>query len=276
MALFKKKKEEFYLKNPKGNTLNGQQYFGISLGLIIGEQNGFYVDSLEPGSNTVYPLKQMMQNNWRIFDRNSALACIERIMNGKHSRHLFNRLLDICIAQGDFTEAEKIDFTGTEFEIEIQEIEEEDDENEDDCEDEEENEENEDDCEDEENYQPNWIAVLPNLQNLEEIMNLEDGQEWLAGDFDIHADAWDFGRIIFVCRAAFSLGYISEDEAWQYIDNVTDMAKKLYTNWEDYATSYLLGRAMWCGDDDGGWEDVMAFASGGLYDKQSPWKKLKW
>jgi hypothetical protein len=260
MGLFKSKKEEYYFKNPKGSILNEQQYFGISLGLIIGEQNSLYIDSLETGTETTYPLKQMLQNNWRIFERTSALDWLERTMDGKNSRLLYNRLLDICISHGDFSEAEKIDFAGTEFELQVQN----DDDDDDDAD------------ESEESYQQNYLEILPYLQNLEEIMDLDDGQEWLDGDFAIHADAWDFGRIVFISRVAYSLGYITENEAWSYIYKVTDMAQKLYNNWEDYATSYLLGRAMWCGDDSGGWEDVMAFAADGLYNKHSPWKKLKW
>jgi hypothetical protein len=232
------KEEEYYLKNPKGNNLTERQLFGISLGLIIGEQNGLYIDSLEMGDQTSNPQKQMMQQYWNISDRETALEWLDNRSGEGGHRHLFNQLLDICIEQ-DCTEAKLIDFAGTAFE---------------------------DSAED----------VLPYLVNLEEILQLENGQDWLEGDFDVHADAWDFGRIVFVGRVCYSLGYLYEHEAWAYIDKALRMAEKIYDNWEDYATSYLLGRAMWTGDDDGGWENVMVFAADALYDKKSPWKKLNW
>ncbi len=249
--------EEYYIKNPKKETLTEQQLFGISLGLIIAEQNGAYVDSLDTGK-TDYPQKQMMQKNWRISGREDALAFLEARISEGH-RKLFNRLLEIYMAQG-CPDASQVDFSGTEFEITEQPK----------------NDYSSDD--DEQEYQPTWMDVIESLENLDEIYELEEGKAWfgdLEDDFKVGTDAWDFGRIVFASRICYTLGYITENEAWHYIELISKMAKQKFTNWDNYATSYVLGRAMWCGDD-GEWETVAGFAADALDAKQSPWPKLKW
>ena len=265
MGLFSRNKKQdsdkYYIKNlEKKRTLTNEELFGISLSLIIAEQNGAYVDSLEVGK-TDYPQKQMMQRNWRIYDRDTAIDFIKSRMREGH-RKLFNRLLEIYIQQ-DCVDAVYIDFAGTEFEIK-------------------ENLENldyEDEGEDEtDDYTLNWQDVIDYLENLDAVYELDDANAWfgdMEDDLKVGTDAWDFGRIVFVVRVCYTLGYISENEAWVCIDQIVKMAKQKFDNWDSYATSYMLGRAMWMGDD-GDWERIAGFAGDALDAKQSPWPKLKW
>lgn len=259
MGLFdrnkKQKEEQYYIKNPdKKINLTNDELFAISLSLIIAEQNGAYVDSLKTGK-TDFPQKQMMQKNWGIYDRDNAIDFMESRMQEGH-RRLFNRLLEIYIAQ-DCVDAVHIDFTGTEFEIKASD-------------------EDEDDYNDD--YTLDWQDVVGYLENLDAVYELDDANAWFGDmekDLIIGTDAWDFGRIVFVARVCYTLGYISEGEAWKYINQLTQMAKQKFTNWDSYATSYMLGRAMWSGND-GEWETVAGFAGDALDAKQSPWTKLKW
>lgn len=259
MGLFsrnkKQREEQYYIKNPdKKRDITSDELFGISLSLVIAEQNGAYVDSLDVGK-TDFPQKQMMQRNWRISNGEDAIAFMESRMEEGH-RKLFNRLLEIYIEQ-DCVDAVHIDFSGTEFESR----------------------EDEDDFEDEtEKDHPDWEAVIGFLENLDEIYELDEGNAWFGDmeeDLIIGTDAWDFGRIVFVARVCYTLGYITENQAWNYINKIVGLAKRKFNNWEDYATSYMLGRAMWSGDD-GEWETVAGFAADALDAKKSPWKKLKW
>ena len=265
MGLFSRNKkqddEKYYIKNPeKKRTLTNEELFGISLSLIIAEQNGAYVDSLEVG-DTDFPQKQMMQRNWRIYDSDSAIDFMESRMHEGH-RKLFNRLLEIYIQQ-DCVDAVHIDFTGTEFESKKYD---------EDFDDEDEGEGETDD------YALDWQDVIIYLENLDAVYELDDANAWfgdMEDDLVVGTDAWDFGRIVFVARVCYTLGYISESEAWMYINKMVKMARQKFDNWDSYATSYVLGRAMWSGDD-GDWERVAGFAGDALDAKQSPWPKLKW
>lgn len=246
--------EEYYIKNPKKQILTEHQQFGIALGLIQSERLGAYVDSLDVGK-TDYPQKQLLGKDWGITDKESATELLDRISSVGH-RKLYNRLLEIYIAQ-DCVEAAKIDFTGTEFEDKNTVYDEE---------------------QDEEMYQQTWEDVIIHLENLDEVYELEDAGPWfgdLEDDFKVGTDAWDIGRVVFISRVCYTLGYISENEAWSYIEKMIILAKQKFKNWERYATSYVLGRAMW-GGDNGDWEEVAGFAGDALEEKQSPWTKLKW
>ena len=263
MGLFSRNKkqedEKYYIKNPdKKRDLTEEELFGISLSLIVAEQNGAYMDSLETGK-THYPLKQTIQEHWGIYNRDNAMEFMEnRIQEGR--RKLFNRLLEIYIAQ-DCVDAEYIDFTGTEFEIKESDV-------------------DPDDDEEEADYVLTWQDVVGYLENLDKVYELDDANAWFGDmekDLIIGTDAWDFSGIVFIARVSYTLGYITESEAWKYINHTTKMAKRKFTNWDSYATSYMLGRAMLMGDD-GKWENVAGFGGDALNKKQSqsPWIKLKW
>ncbi len=252
--------EKFYISNTeKTRALTNEELFGISLSLIIAEQNGAYVDSLDVGK-TDFPQKQMMQRNWNIYHSGDALEFLERRIEEGH-RELFNRLLDIYIEQ-DCVDAVQIDFSGTEFET--RDYDEEDD--------------DEDEAEGDEYEYLDWQYVVGHLENLDAVYELDDANAWIgdmADDLKIGTDAWDFGRMVFVARVCYSLGYLTEEQAWMYINRIVELAKKKFDNWESYATSYLIGRAMWSGND-GEWETVAGFAADALDAKDSPWPKLNW
>ncbi len=57
--------------------------------------------------------------------------------------------------------------------------------------------------------------------------------------------AWDYGRLISVARWSYTLGWISEQEAWEYIMPATQALQKEYSSWKEYGEQYLLGRAYW-------------------------------
>lgn len=56
--------------------------------------------------------------------------------------------------------------------------------------------------------------------------------------------AWDTGRAVNVAKWSFWAGYLTEDEAWSYIMQTSDIAKKKGVDWAEYTVSFLLGRAM--------------------------------
>ena len=126
---------------------------------------------------------------------------------------------------------------------------------------------------------PNYEYIVEYFDNVNEVLQMDEGKLWFPDfrkDFLIKCDAWDIGRMVFVSRTCYTIAYITEDEAWQYINYVKDLARKSFTNWHDYAKSYLLGRALWGGnnyDDFDVFSDVTEFL---LEDEDSPWVEHDW
>ena len=85
--------------------------------------------------------------------------------------------------------------------------------------------------------------------------------------------AWDMGRLVLVTRCCFDAGYISDEEAWRYILNARQTSKEQYTSWDDFASGYVIGRAMWSGNNIS-LTGIISITQGLLADDESPWKQV--
>lgn len=56
--------------------------------------------------------------------------------------------------------------------------------------------------------------------------------------------AWDLDRAVNIARWSYILGYISEEEAWGYIERAADAASNVFQSWKDYFISFAFGRAL--------------------------------
>ncbi len=231
---------ECYLRNPQSTHLDQEQLFGLCLWLVIAEPHWAYWDSLDTG-NTYYDEKIILWKWWEIHDTKSAKETIEWLLAGGHA-DLFNRLLEMNREQG-WVYTEDLDFSDSDFDDDVDEEE---------------------------------LRVY--FENLFEVFELENAGYFfddLGERYEIWADAWDLGRAIFLSRVCYSLGYLRSDEAWWYIEQIQIIAREQFTNWRDYVTSYLVGRAMWWGDN-GTWENVSSHAIHALDRSESPLRKISW
>lgn len=85
--------------------------------------------------------------------------------------------------------------------------------------------------------------------------------------------AWDYCRLVNLVSQCYSAGYISEEEAWQYIMPAAQALQKTFSSWEEMANNFLLGREYWCETRDPGMEAVVKYL---LTNPDSPWKKYPW
>lgn len=85
--------------------------------------------------------------------------------------------------------------------------------------------------------------------------------------------AWDLGRMVMVTRCCFDCGYLSEAEAWAYIEGALEACRAVYADWEELARGYVFGRAMWSGPNIT-LEGILQIADGLLHDEQSPWQSV--
>ncbi len=98
--------------------------------------------------------------------------------------------------------------------------------------------------------QEDYDKAVEQLHNLEECYDelLECGTITCREDLLRYGvTGWDAGRLNFMARACYDMKYISEAEAWHYIDRAYEMAHDRFSSWHDLAMSYVIGRALWGG-----------------------------
>ncbi|MGX7418220.1 DUF1266 domain-containing protein [Carnobacterium gallinarum] len=59
---------------------------------------------------------------------------------------------------------------------------------------------------------------------------------------------WDYIRGVSVAKNCYNLGYLNEEEAWQYIISFGKNVKNEFSSWEELAISFLIGRYIWSED----------------------------
>ena len=85
----------------------------------------------------------------------------------------------------------------------------------------------------------------------------------------------DAGRICFLARACCEMGYITDGDAWKYIDSAYNMAHSTFPSWKDMAMSYVISRSLWGGKN--AYNSVMKDTADELLTHEnSPWKKYAW
>jgi hypothetical protein len=86
--------------------------------------------------------------------------------------------------------------------------------------------------------------------------------------------AWDWGRAVQVVRWAVSAGYLSDAEAWEWLDDVAERTSRAYGSWEEFAAQYALGAAFW--HQLGNEGDETAFAGATRWALKKRWSRLSW
>ena len=84
--------------------------------------------------------------------------------------------------------------------------------------------------------------------------------------------AWDYGRTGYIARYVVQLGYLTEAEAWPYVEHAATQARLDYGSWREFVAAYILGRALGYGDSSGHIFKVLEFL---LEDEASPFNRLK-
>lgn len=87
--------------------------------------------------------------------------------------------------------------------------------------------------------------------------------------------AWDLVRAVNVARWAFLCGYMAESEMWRIAQTVADKAKETFASWEEYGSSFAVGRGVWRGDTED-YETADEVVSTLLEDEASPWTQTEW
>lgn len=89
--------------------------------------------------------------------------------------------------------------------------------------------------------------------------------------------AWDYSRLIFLCRWGYMCGYIDEEEAWTIITEIAKMLQKQFDSWDDLGRNYIIGRQFWFYEEmqEEGYKFEDAYQR--LLDMpSSPWNTYPW
>ena len=80
-----------------------------------------------------------------------------------------------------------------------------------------------------------------NYQDLRRIILLWKMEGWLQTSPRSIA-GWDWARVIALVRWGYDVGYLSEQEAWPYIERASSWVMQNFASWNQYAENYIYGR----------------------------------
>lgn len=82
--------------------------------------------------------------------------------------------------------------------------------------------------------------------------------------------AWDYDRLVTVARWCYGAEYITEEEAWAYINEAATRGTGDYTSWRTYFAGVMYGRVIWSEDStftDGDIADELLEDSSSIYNQ---------
>lgn len=213
------------------NALNGYLLDHLLVGSMYAEQQSAYLNSYETGLNKSDILK-LVETYWEISDQDQAIEILQSL----HNRN----------------EDENMDIVYKAFE-------------------------------DKENYVAILKSNLPDEEGVfEYYLDLfrklnntipELIEQKIITTFSqikkTKDSGWNYGRSVFLARCCYELGYLSENELKEYLAKSYTDLKKYCSTWQEYTTSYIVGRALWGSANNSG---MVQIANDLLNNDNSPLK----
>lgn len=222
------------IRTADNSALSEKQVKQIAISSLYAYQQGGYVNVL-PLKISKFRLKKILTEWWGITDRNSALEALEGLIDEGHSA------LFPYVAEAAFIDKKKDRIMFLQEHMPSQE-----------------------ECMRALEQSENLIDNLDSIRSNKIASNAEEIKQ-------LGVMGWDSGRLAFVARACCEQNLISEEEAWHYMAKAYDMAHASFSNYEDFAKSYALGRAVWGSD-----VYIMSLAKDLLEKPNSPWVQYPW
>ena len=219
----------------KNSTLTADQYKKVALGAIYSEQQTTYINSLTTGGTE---FDEILGQWWGIQDRGDAISKLDYLRD-KGFRFYFPVVYKAFFSPA----AEQDQILADAYPDE----------------------------EDQETADSQLEFLKETVGELKEGKIIDHESDLLI----YGNDGWDYGRLVYLTRLCYDAGYITEDEAWVYINAANDLARRKFNSWESFAKSYVIGRGMWGGPEsaNAGIMDIAAYL---LKLPESPWVKMPW
>lgn len=119
------------------------------------------------------------------------------------------------------------------------------------------------------------IDLSPTIPLVVEDMSYVD--EVIAEVDDNSLYAWDWGRFVYLCRAAYAAGFLERNEAIALIETAGQFISRRFDSWEEFGNNYLIGRLFWGGTSQRPYLKLETERS--LKSLQAPngaWSKIEW
>jgi hypothetical protein len=237
--------EGWELRWNNDSTLSNEQQHALSVGSIMRIARGEVVNALTSNDDDAYLIADTIKNQWDVYDHDSAIHTLDWLKNEGHR--------DIYIAVKQITEttewylAEDSIRTGLPLMINI-------------------------DTSDEEAAEGVMRRALSFYDNMKQIIRINKNSDEGPLSYPETISSWDYGRLVNMSCWSYECGYITEDEAWSYINFALEQVKKDYRSWSEYAETYLFGRKVWNIDDElyDSMEEIVHLL---LNADNSPWKR---
>ncbi|MBO9730651.1 MAG: DUF1266 domain-containing protein [Chitinophaga sp.] len=117
-------------------------------------------------------------------------------------------------------------------------------------------------------------VVMKRLRNTRDALDLFRERKLIDKDLQPDMLIWDFGRIINLSRAGYDAGYISYEQALEYIMWGMPLIKRTYSSWRHLSLSYQFARCVWNGIEMASIEALYNNMEYLLVAPDSPWKVL--
>ncbi|WP_163269759.1 DUF1266 domain-containing protein [Dysgonomonas sp. 511] len=221
--------------NPHSKA-TADQYRMLAVGAMCSEQNAAYVNSIETGLSKER-VDEILENWWDVRNKEEAIIKLHYLRD--KGDNFYAEALNKCIDCEDETVIhEMLQATFSTAEDLATAI----------------------------NIITVFRKIYPQLIEKGIIKNLPEVKQ-------LGFSAWDSCRLVFAARLCYEKEYITEHEAWEYINAAYKTSKENYNSWEEYANSYQIGRAIWLGEFD----KKMNVLVGYLFENpKSPWVQLSW
>jgi len=231
---FKKVKRAFSdVAFKSDSSLSDEQKKAIATSAMYSAQQGAYVNAFETGLSKG-EIKEILSNSWGIENTNDAIGTLTYLRDDgfQQSYHIVLEALE----QKEKSHSEFIDEIVPDLELA-------------------------------EKLHGRVYNLKACLGELKDDKMIESGDDLKR----LGVVGWDCGRLSFIARICHDAGYITEQDAWEYINEAYSIAKNTFTNWEDYSKSYVIGRAVWGGAAVGN-SGMASIADDLLNKKPSPYE----
>lgn len=114
------------------------------------------------------------------------------------------------------------------------------------------------------------MDMLENLRLFFRLLKDKVNGPYLPKDYGAGILAWDLGRLVTVARISLDREHIEQRELNRILVHVDSQLRANFSSWQQFAKSYIIGRASWSGQDMTLGE-VIVIAEDLMADKNSPW-----
>lgn len=207
--------------NPLTLTLSGKRKSGLRIGYMEAALNGFYLNSLETGSSPEKTSAYLLEQ-LNCKDADSTCQSFDFLIN-EGDRTSYNILLPYLLSAENLSEFEEIireRFFGVE----------------------------------------RFIRQGRNLYNFLQFVEKRKEPTIWFNDLERGIIGWDMGKLVGLVRAAREKEYITRKQAWEYIEQASELCIETLKSTDNIDKSFLIGQAM-RSDKLQDWEQLIVYYS---------------